>query len=68
MKLQVLTYFLKKLEHNALTDEGKIASDYGVPTKVVEYFDNKEKSNEIIKSFDEYEHSMFKRVQKIVEK
>lgn len=63
-----ITLLLKKLEHNALTDEGKLASDYGVPPKVIDYFESEDSSKEIRKTFDDYEHKMFDRVVKIMDK
>jgi hypothetical protein len=57
---------LVKLEYNALTENGRIASDYGVPSSVVEYYENKEKSKDIKANFDNYEMKMFDRIETII--
>lgn len=62
-----LDKLLLKFEYNALTDEGRIVSDYGVPVKVLEYFENKVESKVIKENFDSYELSVFEKVSKIVE-
>ncbi len=62
-----LDKLLLKFEYNALTDEGRIASDYGVPVKVLEYFENEQKSKVIKEKFDNYERIIFDRVIKVVE-
>jgi hypothetical protein len=46
---------LRKLEYNATSELGKLASDYGVPTKIIDYYDNEERREEIKKSFDSFE-------------
>ncbi|WP_027372329.1 helicase-related protein [Chryseobacterium sp. UNC8MFCol] len=59
---------LVKLEYNALTDNGRIASDFGVPSNVLDYYesdDNKIKL-EIKSKFDNYEKSIFNKVEKII--
>lgn len=58
---------LAKLEYNAYTEKGKLASDYGVPEKVVRYIENI--NNEKISSkimLDEYERSKLEDVLKII--
>ncbi|WP_128331275.1 helicase-related protein [Apibacter sp. HY039] len=60
---------LVKLEYNALTDNGRIASDFGVPSNVLDYYeniDNKIKSDKIKSIFDNYEKSIFNKVEKII--
>jgi replicative superfamily II helicase len=57
---------LAKLEYNALTEFGRIASDYGVPSSVVEYYENKEKANDIKANFDNYEMKLFDRIERII--
>jgi hypothetical protein len=59
---------LTKLEYNALTENGRIASDYGVPSKVVDYYEAVEGSENIKTGFDNYEASMFIRIDKIINK
>lgn len=57
---------LVKLEYNALTENGRIASDYGVPSNVLEYYENGDKSKDIKANFDNYEMEMFKRIETII--
>lgn len=61
---------LIKLEYNAFSEEAKIASDYGVPNKIVAYYDAKtsEQARNIQNSFDSYERNIFEKVEKIIEK
>ena len=61
---------LAKLEYNAFSKIGKVASDYGVPYKIVEYYDNLEsnpKNSELIQSqFDNFERKSFEKFVKIL--
>lgn len=57
---------LAKLEYNALTEFGRIASDYGVPSNVIEYYENTDKSNEIKNKFDSYELKLFNKIEEII--
>ncbi|WKL43311.1 helicase-related protein [Flavobacterium sp. ZE23DGlu08] len=57
---------LVKLEYNALTENGQIASDYGVPSSVVEYYENTNKSKDIKSNFDNYEMKIFDRIETII--
>lgn len=61
---------LIKLEYNAFSKEAKIASDYGVPNKIVAYYDAKtpEQARNIKNSFDSYEKNIFEKVKNIIEK
>ncbi|MDM1465275.1 helicase-related protein [Myroides odoratimimus] len=61
---------LIKLEYNAFSEAAKIASDYGVPNKIVAYYDAKttEQARNIQNSFDTYEKNIFEKVKKIIEK
>ncbi len=61
-----LDRLLTKLEYNAFTESGRIASDFGVPTAVVNYYEDSENSENIRKSFDDYEIEIFNRVEKII--
>ncbi len=60
---------LLRLEYNALTEEGRLVGDYGVPHKILEFYENPNSdfAKEISDSFDEYERSVFEKVKKIVE-
>ena len=55
-----------KLEYNALTEFGRIASDYGVPSNIVDYYENSEQANDIKANFDSYELNIFNRIEKII--
>lgn len=57
---------LTKLEYNALTEYGRIASDYGVPSSVVDYYENSNNAEGIKAQFDNYEMSIFEKVEKII--
>ncbi len=57
---------LVKLEYNALTEFGRIASDYGVPSNVVEFYESPESANQIKANFDNYELTIFNRIEKII--
>lgn len=57
---------LTKLEYNALTPNGRIASDYGVPSSIVDYYESSDNAENIKSQFDTYEKSIFERVEKIV--
>lgn len=59
---------LLKFEYNALTDEGRIASDYGVPSSIVDYYENSNKQAEIKAEFDNYEIKSFDKIEKIIKK
>ena len=54
---------LSKLEHNAFTKLGKLASDYGVPYQIVNYYDtleiNPQIARQIKEKFDGYEKKAF---------
>ncbi len=56
---------LIKLEYNSTSEKGKLASDYGVPNKIIEYYDNKE-DREIKASFDDYEMKKFEQIENII--
>jgi hypothetical protein len=61
-----LDRLLTKLEYNAFTESGRIASDFGVPTSIVNYYENSDKSAEIKETFDSYEIEIFNKVEKII--
>ncbi|MBN1969548.1 MAG: DEAD/DEAH box helicase family protein [Candidatus Delongbacteria bacterium] len=63
-----LDKLLLKFEHNALTDEGRIASDYGVPSSVVDYYENEDRRVGIKSKFDNYELNSFNKIDKIINK
>ena len=56
---------LLKMEYNANTEKGRLASDYGVPQKVLEYYDS---NNDVTKknAFDSYEKHIFEKVERII--
>ena len=57
---------LIKLEYNATSENGKLASDYGVPNKIIEYYDNEENREQIKLNFDEYERNKFNEIENII--
>jgi hypothetical protein len=59
---------LVKLEYNAFSAEGRVASDYGVPSNIVEYYENPDRSERIKASFDKYEQEIFNRIDRIISK
>ncbi|NVJ67603.1 MAG: DEAD/DEAH box helicase family protein [Gammaproteobacteria bacterium] len=62
-----LDRLLLKLEYNATSDKGRLASDYGVPSKIVEYYDGNE-AVAIRNKFDRYEYSKFLKMEEIFRK
>lgn len=58
---------LTKLEYNALTELGRKVSDYGVPAKVLNYYENEQK-NDTKNSFDEFEKRAFTSVERVVKR
>lgn len=66
-----LDKLLRKIEYNAISDIGRRISDYGVPEKIVDFYDaretNKSKSRRIKSDFDDYEKKVFEIVNKIIQ-
>lgn len=56
---------LIKLEYNATSEKGRLASDYGVPSSIVEYYDQGE-NQKLIEKFDEFESKKFNVIQSIL--
>lgn len=56
---------LTKLEYNALTEIGRLVSDYGVPAKVLQYYEDNQ-STYIKNSFDDFEKKSFDSVDGII--
>lgn len=59
---------LTKLEYNALTENGRIASDFGVPSSIVDYYESTDNAENIKSQFDIYEKNIFEKVEKIMKK
>lgn len=59
---------LTKLEYNALTENGRIASDFGVPSSIVDYYESTDNAENIKSQFDIYEKNIFEKVEKIIKK
>lgn len=63
---------LSKLEHNAFSKAGKLASDYGVPYQIVSYYDtletNPQVAQQVKERFDGYEKKAFENFEKILGK
>ncbi|WP_316839279.1 helicase-related protein [Pedobacter gandavensis] len=60
---------LIKLEYNAFSDEARVASDYGVPQKIIDYYDstNSNDKKAVLDTFDKYEKEIYQKVKKIIE-
>ncbi|EXG77679.1 superfamily II helicase [Xylanibacter oryzae DSM 17970] len=60
---------LMKFEYNSYTHNGRIVSDFGVPQKIIDYYEVAEdsKKKQLQKGFDNFERKVFNDVQKIVE-
>ncbi|WP_407556242.1 DEAD/DEAH box helicase [Winogradskyella sp. 4-2091] len=60
---------LIKLEYNAFSEEARIASDFGVPQNIVDYYDSANAMNRkrILDEFDSYERTVFERIKRIIE-
>lgn len=63
-----LDRLLTKLEYNALTENGRIASDFGVPSSIVDYYESTDNAANIKSQFDSYEKNIFEKVEKIIRK
>lgn len=59
---------LMKFEYNALTSEGRIASDYGVPSSILKFYETPESRNEIKKGFDNFENEIFSRIDGMIKR
>jgi hypothetical protein len=67
-EVQGIEKLLMKLEYNAISEKGRLASDYGVPNKIIEYFDNENERIKIKKSFDKFEKYQFEKITEILDK
>ena len=67
-----IDFLLKKLEYGAFSDNGIFASDFGMPLKIIEYYENnelnKKKAIEIKENFDKFEEIKFKEIEEIINK
>ncbi len=61
---------LSKLEYNAFSEKGRLASDYGVSNNLLNYYEyeenNQAKANDIKNSFDNYELELYEKVENII--
>ena len=59
---------LMKFEYNSYTHNGRIVSDFGVPQKIIDYYEaiEESKKKQLHNSFDNFERKVFNDVQKIV--
>ena len=55
-----ITKLSKKLEYNALNENARIISDFGVPFKLIEFYDDENNINK--KQFDNYEHYIDEKI------
>lgn len=58
---------LLKLEYNAMSDKGRLASDYGAPSKIIEYYEKNE-NIKIFETFDSFEKEKFSQIEKVINK
>ncbi|RGP85032.1 hypothetical protein BC355_19220 [Vibrio cholerae] len=58
---------LLKLEYNATTEKGRLASDYGVPSKLLDYYENGENESDL-KKLDQFELEKFIQIEAIFKK
>ena len=66
-EILALEKLLAKLEYNAYSEKGKIASDYGVPQRIIDYYDadSEYRQEKIQRSFDNYEKDIFEKTKSI---
>ena len=59
---------LLRLEYNANTEKGRLASDYGVPQRIIDYYDadNEQAAKKIYNDFDTYEKVVFRNISLII--
>lgn len=64
-----LDRLLTKLEYNAFSDQAKIASDYGVPQRIIDYYDGgtEARKQRIMSLFDPFEKRVFENTRKLFE-
>ena len=58
-----ITVLLQKLEYNAFNSKALILSDYGVPFKLVDYYDSPSEN----KNFDAYEQYVDSKISNIIQ-
>lgn len=63
-KINGLEALIFKLEYNAQTPKGLVASDYGAPNKVIKYFDGQIKLSDL----DDYEMTFIDKIENLVSK
>ncbi len=61
-----LDRMLSQLEYSAVTEQGKLVSDYGVPPKVLDYFEASINKSFIKDNFDDYERSVFNKIERLL--
>lgn len=61
-----LDKMLSQLEYSAVTEQGKLVSDYGVPPKVLNYFEASTNKDFIKENFDAYERSIFNKIERLL--
>lgn len=61
---------LRYFEYSAVSDIGRKISDYGVPTKIISYYEESSagRKEEIANTFDAYEKSVYEKTQRIISK
>ncbi|HIY44477.1 helicase-related protein [uncultured Helicobacter sp.] len=65
-----LDRLLSKLEYNAVTNHGKMVSDYGAPNAIIEYYEtystSPQQAKEIERRFDTYEKDFLEKIKTII--
>lgn len=59
-----ISTLIKLLEYSVLTKNGRILNDYGVPSKVLKYYENNQKGE---KDFDKYESYIDNKISELLE-
>ena len=61
---------LIKMEYNANTEKGRLASDYGVPQRIIDYYDTDDTDGsrrKIYEEFDLYEKNIYLKTKDIID-
>ena len=66
--VKCLDRLITKLEYNALSEQGRKASDYGASERLLNYFECQDsfKADRIRSTFDKYEVELFNRITEII--
>jgi len=59
-----ITKLVKKLEYSVLSENARILSDFGVPYKIIEFYENNDSHTQ--KNFDEYEQYIDQQISNLI--